>query len=42
MQHEARLVQLSALESTDQVVIEFVLFHLLLLRRQLAPNHGFA
>lgn len=41
MQHEAGLVKLSALKGPDQVVIEFVLFHLLLLRRQLAPDHGF-
>ena len=42
MQHEAGLIQLSTFQSPDQVVIELVLFHLLLLRRQLAPNHGFA
>ena len=42
MQHEARLIQLSTLKGPDKVVIEFVLFHLLLLRRQLAPDHGFA
>ena len=41
MQHEARFIQLSTLKGPDQVVIEFVLFHLLLLRRQLAPDHGF-
>ena len=35
MQHEARLIQLSALEGPHKVVIKFVLFHLLLLRASL-------
>lgn len=42
MQHEARLIQLSALESPDKVVIEFFLFYLLLLCCQLSPHHGLA
>lgn len=42
MQHEARLVQLSALESPHKVVIEFLLFYLLLLCCQLSPHHGLA
>ena len=42
MQHEARLVKLSALEGPDKVVVEFLLFYLLLLCCQLSPHHGLA
>ena len=42
MQHEAGLVKLSALESPDKVVVEFVLFYFLLLCCQLSPHHGLA
>lgn len=42
MQHEARLVKLSALKSPYKVVVEFLLFYLLLLCCQLSPHHGLA
>jgi hypothetical protein len=42
MQHESRLVKLSAFKGPNKVVIEFFLFYLLLLCCQLSPHHGLA